>query len=460
MALRSFLLPPAWLLLGVMCTGQNLVPNPSFDDITTCPTFASMLGLAAPWYNPTQGTPELYHACAPSGDYAGVPENASGGFQYPRTGAGMAGLFVYRTGIANMREYVEVQLTEPLEAGVCYSFRMFVNQPDDVELISDGIGAHFSIGPLESGTIGVLPVAPHIDRTNNLLITDSIGWTEVSGAYTASGGEDHLVIGNFRNDANTTWAVHNPDTWYTGVAYLLLDDVSLERMDNVLELGPDRTICPGEEVLLDASVPGATDVVWNDGFAGPVRTVTTAGTYAVTVSAGACVFTDTITVTVSPGPDFDLGPDRVLCTGEATTITISLPEGGSLIWEDGSTLPSRTISGNRVLQATLTTACGTASDTLNVITEECPEGIYLPNSFTPDNDGTNDTFLPVYDPRVWQVTYSIHDRWGRAIFSASDGAAWKADGLPIGVYVVRLEARSVRAPSTERKLVGHVTLLR
>ncbi|MBK6777504.1 MAG: hypothetical protein IPG74_17245 [Flavobacteriales bacterium] len=205
------------LSAGLFCAlgarTQNLVPNPSFETVTSCPTFASMLNLAAPWYNPTQGTPELYHGCAPNGDFAGVPLNYSGGFQYARTGVGFAGIYTFRVGVPQMREYIEVPLLQPLVAGSCYTFSMYVNMPNEFELACDGIGAHFSVGPVSSNSPFVLALTPQIDHPLGVLITDTLGWTEVSGTYTAGGGETHLTIGNFRNDANTTWAMFNPGVW-------------------------------------------------------------------------------------------------------------------------------------------------------------------------------------------------------------------------------------------------------
>ncbi|MBK9195208.1 MAG: hypothetical protein IPO17_09525 [Flavobacteriales bacterium] len=228
-----------------MARTQNLVPNPSFETVTSCPTFASMLNLAAPWYNPTQGTPELYHGCAPNGDFAGVPLNYSGGFQYARTGVGFAGIYTFRVGVPQMREYIEVPLLQPLMAGSCYTFSMYVNMPNEFELACDGIGAHFSVGPVSSNSPFLLAITPQIDHPLGVLITDTVGWTEVSGTYTATGGETHLTIGNFRNDANTTWAMFNPGVWYVEQAYLLVDDVSLVPVLDELDLGPDTALCGG-----------------------------------------------------------------------------------------------------------------------------------------------------------------------------------------------------------------------
>ena len=66
----------------------------------------------------------------------------------------------------------------------------------------------------------------------------------------------------------------------------------------VVDLGPDTTICEGSTLILDAQNPGHT-YLWNDGTTNQTLSVTTAGTYQVTVkNAAQCAKTDAITVTV------------------------------------------------------------------------------------------------------------------------------------------------------------------
>lgn len=439
---------------------QELVPNPSFEEISSCPTFASMLGNAVPWTNPTGGTPELFHACAPDGDYAGVPHNYSNGFQYPRTGDGFAGIIVYREAIAGMREYIMAPLLAPLEAGACYTFRMFVNAAEDHELVCDGVGVRFTVGPVSAGGVGVLPGGAHIEHPPGVLISDTVGWTEVSGSYVAAGGEDHLVIGNFRDDASTMSAMNAPGAWYTGTAYLLVDDVSLVRSDAIdLDLGPDTVLCAGAGLVLDAGLPGATSVTWSDGLVGAVRTVTVPGLYEAVVAFGSCSVHDAVEVGMAPLPAVDLGPDLLLCPGRELLLRPWTEGAEVLVWEDGSTAPDRTVRSPGVHHVTVGNTCGTVSDTVVIHRDECPEGIYLPNAFTPDGDALNDRFAPVFDVRMWEVRYAVHDRWGMLVFESPDGAAWSAEGQPDGVYTVRLEARS-RSTAERHTLWGHVVLLR
>jgi gliding motility-associated-like protein len=87
------------------------------------------------------------------------------------------------------------------------------------------------------------------------------------------------------------------------------------------------------------------------------------------------------------------------------------------------------------------------------------ERVYIPNSFTPNDDGLNDLFK--IDNRVPCDNYSIDifDRWGAEIFHADDAltdfwdGTYKSDRAPEGVYVYLLKGSS-------SKKVGHVLLIK
>jgi hypothetical protein len=54
----------------------------------------------------------------------------------------------------------------------------------------------------------------------------SSAWILISGSFTASGGEDHITIGNFSNDSQTdTFVVNSASTSF--VSYYYVDDVSV-----------------------------------------------------------------------------------------------------------------------------------------------------------------------------------------------------------------------------------------
>jgi gliding motility-associated-like protein len=52
--------------------------------------------------------------------------------------------------------------------------------------------------------------------------------------------------------------------------------------------------------------------------------------------------------------------------------------------------------------------------------------VFIPNSFTPDNDDLNDVFLPVFSTEPEQYSLQIFNRWGDLIFETTD---WKQPWL-------------------------------
>jgi gliding motility-associated-like protein len=72
----------------------------------------------------------------------------------------------------------------------------------------------------------------------------------------------------------------------------------------LLSLGPDRTKCPLENVVVTASSPGAT-FQWHDGGTGASRTFRNAGVYWCRATVNGCSTIDSITVKNFPSPTQD-----------------------------------------------------------------------------------------------------------------------------------------------------------
>lgn len=90
--------------------------------------------------------------------------------------------------------------------------------------------------------------------------------------------------------------------------------------------------------------------------------------------------------------------------------------------------------------------------------------VYVPNAFTPDGRGANNTFKPVFNnvqPNKYQ--FLIYNRWGEVVFEAYDlEEAWDGtymgDFVKDGVYVWKIVLTDNRGERHE--YTGHVTLLR
>lgn len=121
-------------------------------------------------------------------------------------------------------------------------------------------------------------------------------------------------------------------------------------------------------------------------------------------------------------------------------------------------------TGNYAAYYLIANASG-CTDTIRVNLRVEPEfRFWLPNAFTPNNDGLNDTFGPVF-MGIREFDFKIFDRWGQEVFTTTDaGKMW--DGTvnggnliaPGGVYAWRIVMRNVFGK--QFKTDGKVVLVR
>ena len=80
--------------------------------------------------------------------------------------------------------------------------------------------------------------------------------------------------------------------------------------------------------------------------------------------------------------------------------------------------------------------------------------IYIPNSFTPNGDGMNDTF-GIHGEAVKDFKMQVFNRWGQVIFETNNfNNRWDGtfDGMqvPQGSYIYRVSATGVTGKSAAR----------
>lgn len=132
-------------------------------------------------------------------------------------------------------------------------------------------------------------------------------------------------------------------------------------------LPAQATICPGDTFV--ANTNNFQDVhTWSDGFAQPVRALTTPGLYWVSINDGQCSRTDTLQLEQLPTPTVNLGPDRSACD----SLTLDAGAGpAAYYWSLGDTAQTFTVqvSGTYSVQVTNPEGCS-AADTVTITLEE------------------------------------------------------------------------------------------
>lgn len=214
---------------------QNLVPNPSFEEYLDCPEFFDSAipfhDWVANWTVPTWGTPDYFNECSiiePINSGVDVPSNCIG-YQLAHTGQGYAG-FSTRGSCINdpngteYREYLQVELENPLITDSLYTISFFVSVADSCSCYTNNIGLCFTNAPIMSETNVSLDLIPVMNNQQDLLSSTS-QWVEISTSYVADGTENFLVVGNFNNDINSP-VEYRLDLAYDW-SYIFIDDVSV-----------------------------------------------------------------------------------------------------------------------------------------------------------------------------------------------------------------------------------------
>jgi gliding motility-associated-like protein len=186
-----------------------------------------------------------------------------------------------------------------------------------------------------------------------------------------------------------------------------------------LDLGNDTALCPNSEITLSNQSPSLfQQFLWSTGATTPTLTVNHPGIYVLTatnichgISVSDTIQIDTIDF---PSPS-NLYRDTVLCENSSLLIEAEIPLA-TYKWHDNSTNSSwvATRPGNYFVDISLN-GC---SKRFYYKVESC-ETLFIPNVFSPNMDGVNDSFKVRY-LGVYPYTINIYNRWGNVIFTSKD----------------------------------------
>ncbi|MGN6264478.1 MAG: gliding motility-associated C-terminal domain-containing protein [Ginsengibacter sp.] len=187
-----------------------------------------------------------------------------------------------------------------------------------------------------------------------------------------------------------------------------------------ITLDKTPTLCSGASRQLDA---GNFDAyLWNNGTTSRTLPVSNTGTYYVVVTdKNGCKGSDTTVINeILPLPKNFIPKDTSICS--YGTITLSAPGSfKNYLWSNHSNASFITVNqpGAYSLQVTDYNLC-TATETVVVTPKQCMAGFYIPNAFSPNNDGRNDVFKPMIFGNVIRYSFVIYNRWGQKVFESND----------------------------------------
>lgn len=313
--------------------GQNLVPNPSFENVQNVPcswagTPAQYSTSMSNWMSPTRGTTDIFSMQSPTSCYSHCfsTNQYAIGEQLPRTGDHMSNLIAFGLGCGpgpqpNYREYLHVQLVNPLVVGNTYYAEYYVSLPERTYNASNNLGMYFSVDSINTYTCFNLNYMPQIVDTN--IITDSVNWVKISGTFVATEPYEYLTLGNMFDDNQTDTTTIN-DNYHLVAAYYFVDDVSVEEV-SCQSSTTSLNICSGESLTLTNN--SNTIVGWANAQ-NPGTILSTNNQFTVSPSSDQIYFcytgcdTATFHVYYQETPSVDLGPDTLgLC--ELSSLTLS-----------------------------------------------------------------------------------------------------------------------------------------
>lgn len=250
------------------------------------------------------------------------------------------------------------------------------------------------------------------------------------------------------SSTNNTFSVTAAGTYYLTVTDALagcIDSFSITITNGTpleLGLGNDTIICENIPWQISLDIPTAVSFEWQDGTQGSDYIIDAAGTYAVAVAdVDNCIFTDSVSVTLEEVPDeiLYLPTDTTICKNNVITIRAFSPLATDYLWEGESAYyvqnnPFDTafiVTYPGTYSLTASNRCGGITQFLEVEEEDCGCYPFVPNAFTPNNDGKNDVFQIFSNCEIQDFQMVIFDRWGNRIFETTDvNASW--DGTIAG----------------------------
>ncbi len=316
---------------------------------------------------------------------------------------------------------------------------------------------------------------PGTSTTTTINVYDTMFITTSPDPIYCIGDSTVMVVNAVGGDGNYTYSwsdgsnqsntIAGPDT--TTTYYVTVDDgcntsplvdsvivfVDTFRAHTYSIIDP---VCENTPVrfMLDFYDPASTYLAYfGDGSAGFIQNQVLlhqypdTGTYDFTlqITSAVCdsVRTDTAAVIINPSPNarFTSTPDEVT--------TISSPYASftgttlnAVDWEwringvrvsnsESFTFDFRD-SGSYDVQHVAFNSFGCSDTAYGMIQArfEFPV-VYVPNAFTPNGDGLNETFAPIITERlITEYELIIYDRWGHVVFySTTPNEAWDADGV-------------------------------
>lgn len=198
----------------------------------------------------------------------------------------------------------------------------------------------------------------------------------------------------------------------------------------VVNAGIDTAVCEGSGIRLHTTGNNITSYNWspasgvsNPNIPDPIALPQETTVYVLTVANNECEVSDSVAITVYKNPKADAGPDKVIIEGQSVNLNGSA-FGTDVIYKwspvefiaaPGTLTPSVNPPANKIysLRVISNKGCGTATDDVLV---KVFKKLFVPNAFTPNNDGINDTWFIETLEAYPHADVKVFNRYGQIVF--------------------------------------------
>ncbi|MGC4037232.1 MAG: PKD domain-containing protein [Chitinophagaceae bacterium] len=363
------------------------------------------------------------------------------------------------------------------------------------------------------------------DPTGCLIPVSGVDTVHVTGSKTKFGVSANLICDsatiNFIdsttfNDPITNWnwsfgdgttsTLQNPSHFYStpGVYNVSLNTITSANcrdtltLNNIIKLvnSPDIGIIGDSVVCISGTMTqqgvfkrtDTSNVTWSWSFPNgntsdlqnpPTQTYNTAGNFVVTATAtnsSGCKDTEQKNVVVNPLPVVDMPGTATIMSGTSLTIPATYsPNTINWQWSPQTDLscstcatPVATPRYSTTYHVAFTDSNGCRNSASIDIIVACKDGnIFVPNTFSPNGDGSNDKFYPRGKGIDRVQLLRVFNRWGEVVFEkdnfpvndASYGwdGRYKGKNPQAGVYVYQVEVYCTNGELI--KFTGNVALI-
>ncbi|HEX9510531.1 MAG TPA: OmpA family protein [Puia sp.] len=218
--MQTFFRHVAWppLLILLLCQriqGQNLVPNPSFEDVNTCAEFSQ--------------------PCSPSAWFFLSRKLTTGYFPRFPSATGSRHLQIVAVSRETVnRQYWETMLLCPLQAGERYTVSLKIASPGNKTELSTicpnlrDIGLWFTARFVFVQGDSILQPRSYLSFTGATTKDLKNGWFEIKKEFVPTANSTILIVGNFIRTANAD--IMEQRSWPNPTIDILVDDISVVRM--------------------------------------------------------------------------------------------------------------------------------------------------------------------------------------------------------------------------------------